>query len=212
LLRTRRSARSTIQFASSRERFELTRPPKNQGSGRAKRLRLAQDRSAPLGQSARVEGRMRVLVSGSSGPIGTALLPSLEKRGWTVTRLVRGSAGSEQIGWNPAQALSPDAVSGFDAVVHLAGETIVGRWTEAKRRRILESRSQGTRHLAEAVAKASPRPRVFISASAVGYYGNRGDEILREESPSGSGFLAEVCRLWKVLSGQSPTREFAPCK
>ena len=140
---------------------------------------------------------MRVLVSGSSGPIGTALLPSFEKRGWTVTRLVRGSAGSEQIGWNPAQALSPETVSGFDAVVHLAGETIVGRWTEAKRRRILESRSQGTRHLAEAVAKASPRPRVFISASAVGYYGNRGDEVLREESPSGSGFLAEVCRLWE---------------
>jgi uncharacterized protein (TIGR01777 family) len=88
-------------------------------------------------------------------------------------------------------------VSGFDAVIHLSGESIVGRWTGAKKRRITESRVQGTGHLAEALAKAPQRPRVFISASAVGYYGNRGDEILREESPSGGGFTAEVCRLWE---------------
>jgi len=141
----------------------------------------------------------RILVSGASGPIGAALLPSLKASGCAVTRLVRGAAtGTEQIAWNPAQPLSPDSVSGFDAVIHLAGESIVGRWTEAKKRRILDSRKQGTVYLAEAVAKAAQRPRVFISASAVGYYGNRGDEILREESPSGSGFLAEVCRRWEA--------------
>jgi len=142
---------------------------------------------------------MRVLVSGSSGPIGAALLPFLRARGSTVTRLVRGApTGADQITWNPAQPLSPDSVSGFDAVIHLAGETIVGRWTEAKKRRILDSRSQGTGHLAEALAKASQRPRAFISASAVGYYGSRGDEILREDSPLGEGFAAEICRQWEA--------------
>jgi uncharacterized protein (TIGR01777 family) len=141
----------------------------------------------------------RVLVSGASGPIGAALLPSLKASGCAVTRLVRGVAtGADQISWNPADPVSPDSVSGFEAVIHLAGESIVGRWTDAKKRRILDSRGQGTRHLAEAVAKASQRPQVFISASAVGYYGNRGDEILKEESTSGSGFLAEVCRQWEA--------------
>lgn len=141
----------------------------------------------------------RILVSGASGPIGAALLPSLKARGCAVTRLVRGTVtGADQIAWNPAQALSPDLVSGFDAVIHLAGESIVGRWTEAKKRHILESRKNGTERLAGAVAKAARRPGVFISASAVGYYGNRGDEILGEGSASGSGFLAEVCRQWEA--------------
>jgi uncharacterized protein (TIGR01777 family) len=107
------------------------------------------------------------------------------------------AAGPDQIVWDPSHPVPPETVSGFDAVIHLSGETIVGRWTEAKKRRIIESRSQGTGHLAEALANAGQRPRVFISASAVGYYGNRGDEILREESPSGDGFTAEVCRLWE---------------
>jgi len=96
--------------------------------------------------------------------------------------------------------LAPEVVSGFDAVIHLAGESIVGRWTVAKKTRILESRTVGTRHLAEALAKASQRPRVFISASAIGYYGSRGDEILREDSPSGNDFLSEVCRQWEAAT------------
>ena len=96
--------------------------------------------------------------------------------------------------------MSPDLVSGFDAVIHLAGESIVGRWTAAKKRHILESRAQGTGHLAAAAAQASPPPRVFISASAVGFYGNRGDEILREDSPSGEGFAAEICRRWEAAT------------
>src|SRR5271165_6661200 len=143
----------------------------------------------------------RILVSGASGTIGAALLPSLTAQGSAVTRLVRNSpTGNDQIVWDPSRPLSPDAVSGFDAVIHLAGEAIVGRWTEAKKRRIIESRSQGTAHLAEALAKTSQPPRVFISASAVGFYGNRGDEILREDSPSGAGFTGETCRQWEAAT------------
>ena len=144
---------------------------------------------------------MRILVSGASGPIGAALLRALKAQGSAVTRLVRSSpTGNDQIVWDPSRPLSPDSVSGFDAVIHLAGESIVGRWTDAKKRRILDSRSQGTGHLAEAVAKASPPPRVFISASAVGFYGNRGDAILSENSPSGEGFAAEICRQWEAAT------------
>jgi uncharacterized protein (TIGR01777 family) len=143
----------------------------------------------------------RILVSGVSGPIGAALLPSLKARGYRITRLVRGPASdTEQISWNPAAPLSPESVSGFEAVIHLAGESVVGRWTEAKKKRIRESRVQGTRHLAEALAQAKDRPRVLITASAIGYYGDRGEEVLREDSPPGAGFLPEVCRQWEAAS------------
>ena len=91
-------------------------------------------------------------------------------------------------------------MSGFDAVVHLAGESIVGRWTDAKKRAIRESRVAGTRHLAEALAGAAQPPSVLVSGSAIGYYGNRGEEILREESPSGHGFLPEVCVAWEAAT------------
>ncbi len=143
----------------------------------------------------------RILVSGVSGPIGAALLPSLNARGYQVTRLVRGAASGEgQIPWDPAQPLAPESVSGFDAVIHLAGETVVGRWTAAKKARIRDSRVLGTRNLAQALAQAPQRPRVLISASAVGYYGDRGEEILRENSPPGKGFLPEVCREWEAAT------------
>src|ERR671925_1438882 len=106
----------------------------------------------------------RILVSGVSGPIGAALLPLLKARGFEVTRLVRGGHPKNgQIAWDPSEPLSPESVSGFEAVVHLAGETIFGRWTETKKRRILDSRVQGTSNLATALAKTSQRPRVFIS-------------------------------------------------
>jgi len=140
----------------------------------------------------------KILVSGSSGLIGAALIPALKSSGYEITCLVRGTASSrDQIQWDPAQPLVPESVSGFDAVVHLAGESIVGRWTEAKKRRIRESRVKGTLRLAEALAQAPQRPRVLISASAIGYYGDRGEETLREDSASGSGFLPEVCREWE---------------
>jgi uncharacterized protein (TIGR01777 family) len=143
----------------------------------------------------------RILVSGSSGLIGTALVPALKASGYEVVRLVRGaSSGDGQIGWDPARTLSPESASGFDAVVHLAGESIVGRWTEDKKQRILESRVQGTRKLVEALAMAPQRPRVLISGSASGYYGDRGDEILREDSLSGQAFTSELCRQWEAAT------------
>lgn len=140
----------------------------------------------------------RILVSGVSGPIGAALLPSLKASGWSVVRLVRGAgAGDGQIAWDPSVPIAPGAVSGFDAVIHLAGESIFGRWTAAKKRKIRDSRVIGTLNLAHALALAEERPRVFISGSAIGYYGNRGEEMLSEESSPGTGFLAEVCQEWE---------------
>jgi hypothetical protein len=144
---------------------------------------------------------MRALVSGASGPIGAALLPSLKAKGYAVSRLVRGAAtGADQIIWDPTGPLSPQSVAGFDAVIHLAGEPIVGRWTAAKKQRILDSRTLGTQNLSEALAKAAARPRVLISSSAIGYYGNRSDEVLEETSSAGDGFLAEVCRKWEAAA------------
>ncbi len=143
----------------------------------------------------------RVLVSGVSGPIGAALLPYLESQGARIVRLVRGPArGTEQIAWDPLRPLSAAAVSGFEAVIHLAGESVAGRWTEAKKQAIRESRVQGTKHLAGALAQTQSRPHVFICASATGLYGNRGDEVLTEASSPGQGFLSEVCREWEAAS------------
>lgn len=144
----------------------------------------------------------RILVSGVSGPIGTALVPSLKASGAHVTRLKHGLApgsvrNDEQIPWDPEQPVSPDVVSGFNAVIHLAGESIVGRWTSAKKEKIRGSRVAGTRNLALALAEAAEKPGVFVSGSAIGYYGDRNDEVLREESSPGGGFLAEVCQEWE---------------
>jgi uncharacterized protein len=140
----------------------------------------------------------RILVSGVSGPIGAALLPSLQATGCSVVRLVRGpSTINDQISWDPAAPLAPQAVSGFDAVIHLAGESIFGRWTAAKKSKIRDSRVVGTFNLSSALAQAQDKPKVFICGSAIGYYGNRGDEVLREESAPGAGFLAQVCQDWE---------------
>src|SRR6202162_4093206 len=140
----------------------------------------------------------RILVSGVSGPIGAALLPSLLTNGCSIVRLVRGpSKADDQISWDPAVPLAPQTVSGFDAVIHLAGETIFGRWTTAKKSKIRDSRVVATFNLSSALAQAEDKPNVFVCGSAIGYYGNRGDEVLREESSPGEGFLAEVCREWE---------------
>src|SRR2546423_9195880 len=134
----------------------------------------------------------KILVSGVSGPIGAALLPSLKTSGWSVVRLVRGTAtGNGQIAWDPAVPIKPEVVSGFDAVIHLAGESIFGRWSETKKRKIRESRIAGTLNLSSALAQAEEKPQVFLCGSAIGYYGNRDEEVLREESAPGTGFLAE---------------------
>jgi len=143
----------------------------------------------------------RILISGASGLIGTALVPTLEARGFRVTRLVRTRrAGDTDVEWDPTKPLSPELVSGFDAVIHLAGEPVMGLWTDAKRARILNSRVLSTKHLSEALAKTPQPPRVLISGSATGYYGDRGGDVLREDSPSGEGFLPEVCRQWEAAT------------
>jgi uncharacterized protein len=119
-----------------------------------------------------------------------------------VVRLVRGAAtgrssDNAQIAWDPASPIAAEAVSGFDAVIHLAGESIFGRWTAAKKRKIRDSRVAGTLNLAQALARAEEKPKVFVCGSAIGYYGDRDDELLSEESAPGTGFLAQVCQEWE---------------
>jgi uncharacterized protein (TIGR01777 family) len=143
----------------------------------------------------------RVLVTGSTGLIGRALVSSLKAGGAQVTSLVRGiPTGPDQVHWDPARPLAPENVSGFDTVVHLAGETVAARWTKNKQTKIRDSRVGGTRTLAHALAKASERPRVLVAASAIGYYGDRADEVLNEKSAAGTGFLADVCREWEAAN------------
>jgi uncharacterized protein (TIGR01777 family) len=113
-------------------------------------------------------------------------------------RLVRGAAAAEdQISWDPSKAIAPETVSGFDAVIHLAGESIFGRWTADKKSKIRDSRVVGTLNLAHALAEVEEKPKVFVCGSAIGYYGDCGDELLAEESTPGTGFLAEVCGAWE---------------
>jgi len=143
----------------------------------------------------------RVLLTGASGLLGSALLRSLKSRGFQVVRLVRGSAsGEDQLAWDPLQPIATETLTDFDAVIHLSGETVVGRWTDTKKKKIRESRVVSTRNLAHALAHTSEKPRVLITASAIGYYGDRVDELLREDSTPGTGFLAEVCREWEAAA------------
>ena len=140
----------------------------------------------------------RVLISGASGLIGAALIPALEKRDAQVYRLLRREARNQhELHWDPMRSIPPQLVSGFNAVIHLSGETVAGRWTESKKRLIRDSRVISTKNLATAIAQADKAPQTFLSASAIGYYGNRGDERLTEQSGSGQGFLAEVSREWE---------------
>ena len=148
-----------------------------------------------------------VAVTGSRGLVGSALAPALAAAGHRVLRLVRGGAAAPAVGarvahWDPESgALDSSALAGVDAVVRLAGESVAGgRWTEAKKRRIRSSRVDGTRGLAASLARLERPPRVLVSASAVGYYGDRGAELLREGSAPGTGFLAEVCQEWETAT------------
>lgn len=141
----------------------------------------------------------QIAITGASGLIGSSLVPALTVAGHRVTRLVRSAPEADEIPWNPATGeLDPVRLEGMDGVVHLAGENIAGGWwTTERKRRILESRVQGTRLLAGVLAGLKSPPRVLVSASAVGYYGDRGDSILTEESPPGEGFLAGVAEAWE---------------
>jgi uncharacterized protein len=149
---------------------------------------------------------MNVLISGASGLVGSALIPALVSRGDRVIRLVRHpvAAGAPEIEWRPGTRLDPAVLEGFDAGIHLAGENIFGRWTPEKKNSIRQSRVGGAQTLSDAIAGCQRAPRVFLSASAIGYYGSRGDESLDEESSSGEGFLAEVAREWEDAT--SPAR------
>jgi uncharacterized protein (TIGR01777 family) len=143
---------------------------------------------------------MKILISGSHGLVGSALIKSLEAQNHEVFRLVRYAPNSRsEVEWSPDRySIALARIEGFDAVVSLAGENIAeGRWTDEKKRRIRESRVKGTKLLGDALANLSVPPRTFICASAIGYYGNRGDEMLTEDSPRGNDFLSDVCADWE---------------
>jgi uncharacterized protein (TIGR01777 family) len=149
---------------------------------------------------------MKILVTGSTGLIGTALVEALKRAGNTVVRLVRPeSAGTSRategfdVEWNPATGALGGAAVGADAVVNLAGAPIAdGRWTDSRKKLLRSSRVETTDALVNALARMAIRPRVLISASAIGYYGNRGDEQLTEESAAGNDFLSAIAREWEV--------------
>lgn len=144
---------------------------------------------------------MKVLISGSHGLVGGALVKLLTTNGHECIRLVRHArtAGAAEVEWHPEKGLiDKEQLEGIEAVVHLAGENIAeGRWTSEKKRAILDSRVKGTALLSETLATLRQPPEVFLSASAIGYYGNRGDELLTETSSPGNDFLAHVCHEWE---------------
>jgi uncharacterized protein (TIGR01777 family) len=155
-----------------------------------------------LDQSNSDRNALRIAVSGATGLVGSHLCASLAAAGHRVDRLVRRAPAPDttDIAWDPAKgSIDADALDGTDAVVHLAGESIAdGRWTAEKKRRIRDSRVQGTTLLCRTLAALANKPRVLVAASAVGYYGDRGDELVTEASPAGRGFLPEVCRDWEA--------------
>lgn len=151
---------------------------------------------------------MRILISGASGLIGTALRTELAQRGDETAALVRHAPRGEDVQWTPGRPLDPQKLYGFDAVVHLGGKNISGLWSRKHKQEVRESRVQGTRTLATAAAasfRLCGSPRLFVAASAIGYYGNRGDESLTETSSPGTGFLPEVCIQWEAAA--DPARE-----
>jgi uncharacterized protein len=149
---------------------------------------------------------VRVLVTGASGLIGSAVCDALLGRGDEVVGLSRDTGRARSTNptitwhaWNPALERPPsDAIEGADRVVNVIGEEINQRWTDDAKRRIRDSRVQATRNLVQAIAAADPRPGVLVSQSAVGYYGDRGDAIVDEETPAGSSFDARVCADWEA--------------
>jgi uncharacterized protein len=154
---------------------------------------------------------MRVAVAGGTGFIGRQVCRALADRGDDLTVLTRHPerAGRNEpattriVGWDAVGTLPPDALSGVDAVVNLVGEPITGLWTPDKKRRILDSRIDSTRRIVEALASIPSAPRVLVNASASGYYGDRGDELLTESAGPGRGFLADVCQAWEAEAAKA---------
>ncbi len=150
----------------------------------------------------------RFLISGATGLIGSALDRALMQDGHTVIRLTRSPSDPRDKSWDPmAGELDPSALDGVDVVIHLAGESIgAGRWSAEQKQKIIESRVRATRLLRQAIDARTERPEAFVCASAIGYYGDRGDETLTESSPPGDGFLPEVCKAWESEARTDATR------
>jgi uncharacterized protein (TIGR01777 family) len=158
--------------------------------------------------------RLTIAITGSRGMVGSVLVPFLTTGGHRIVRLVTGKGepkfddGTKWVHWDPTSRPEASIFEGIDAVIHLAGDNVAsGRWTDAKKRKIRDSRTIPTRHLAEAIAAlpADRRLKAFVGASAIGFYGNRGDETLTEDSQPGTGYFPEVCREWEEATG--PIRE-----
>ncbi len=154
---------------------------------------------------------MKILISGSTGLVGSALVPALQSSGHEVVRLVRSlrvQARDRSVTWDPMSGqLSAASLEGIDAAVHLAGENIAARrWTPAQKALIRESRVAGTRLLAETLAKLKAPPKALVCASAIGFYGDRSDQRLNEDSPAGTGFLADTCREWEAAAKPAADR------
>lgn len=166
----------------------------------AYRQRLTADDLAAHARCRR-SGAVKVALTGASGLVGRALQAFLTTGGHGVTRLVRGRPGAGEIGWDPGAPVLAGALGDVEAVVHLAGESLAeGRWSAARKARIRTSRVQATHNLATALAALERPPRVFVGASAIGFYGDRGDERLDESSAAGQGFLPDVCREWEAAA------------
>ena len=150
---------------------------------------------------------MRVAISGSTGLVGSAVVPALAESGCDVARLLRRAPapGEKAIRWDPVKReVDAAALEGFDAIIHLAGENVgAGRWTAARKAAIRDSRVEGTRLLCDTLAGLVRPPKTLVCASATGIYGDRGEDRLTEESPAATGFLPEVCREWEAASGQA---------
>lgn len=146
---------------------------------------------------------MKILISGASGFIGSALYDNFKSNGHIVWRLVRRKAGDKEIEWDPAKGkIDQQALEGFDAVINLSGENVIRRpWSEKVKQEILDSRVQSTHLLAKTLAQLVSPPNVLISASAIGIYGNRGERICTESTEPGTGFFADVCKEWEDATG-----------
>ena len=146
---------------------------------------------------------MQVFMTGASGLLGKAVSERLRAEGHTVVAMVRGTPRAGEVQWSPGKPLDPAVLANADAVIHLAGKNVATRWTPSTKKELFESRVAGTKTVSDAVAAAFARtgkPAVLISASAIGYYGVRGDEVLTEDSAPGTGFLHDICVAWEAAA------------